>query len=936
MNASFERILKEVNTPWLMENSRKLMDIELGQTFDHYHAAAQFTADLIKESGIENCEIIEFPADGKTVYQDKRMPLAWRAGTGKLTIKKSPIPFENPIVADYKRHPFHLVKGSIATPPGGMNVRIITEDQLFAGQDATGALVMINPFTRPRAKILTPALDMGAIGLISDTLVGRYDTPHGIQWVTACTEGSHWHVQADDRPFICFSVSPETGDRIRFAAGAGEVIAHVECDGIRYEGVLPAVTALIPGKKEKELWIISHLYEPMIDDNSSGVVGSIEIARIIKRLAASGEIPPLEFSLRLVFAMEFYGYAAFVEKMRKEGGHKSIGAINTDSFTADKVKIWLAPPGTPFFGNYLMEKITDEYKGETNPVLLDLVSQGMYSDDMFLSDPSIGIPTLWSLGTGKWWHNSESKINILSPLGFSRIAAFVGTWAASVLTISSETLSLAVSEASAYAKKHLLDEAKRILNAHASGELRIVSNLTDEIRERMNYRMKLEAERLADFRDICDSPLIENQIESIETETQNIIADIGRQTKNIPSPSTVMKNDKWFDYAASIVPSRETAGFPYDLTTVPKAERIPLPEGMLYGPFSRIFSNMDGKKNLQRLIREAEWETGTNLTPSQIKKYITAISYLTDYGYLKTEFKKQINKTDIADALRKSGITEGDLVMVHSSLSSFGRIEGGAETVIDAILEAVGAKGTVLFPTFTTSFIYFEGTLNKSQKYRPFDKNDPSQVTVGKIPQIFLRRKGVCRSVHPSHSVAGIGPLAEKCISGHKETDSPTGKNSPFAKLLEFKGKILYFGSGLAPTTFLHFLEDEMNLKYLGNAVCRIKDLDGKIRSVMIPGHLPGHRDFYESNAENSKFFIKAKAQGLKIMESSLGLGKLQTVRVEELHKIGISLITEDPDIFLCDREECIFCSKNKTTPIGLQSHLRRDISQPGSKPVIP
>ena len=913
MNASFGKILKEVNIPWLMENSRKLMDMELGQTFDHYHAAAKFTAKLIKEAGLENCELIEFPADGKTVYQDKRMPLAWRASVGKLTIKKSSLPFENPVVADYKRHPFHLVKGSVATPAGGLNVRIITEDQLFAGQNAEGALVMINPFTRPRANILTPALDLGAIGLVTDNLTGRYDTPRGIQWVTACTEGRNWHVQSDDRPFICFSVSPENGDQIRAAAGAGEVIAHVECDGVRYKGTVPTVTALIPGRRKKELWIFSHLYEPMIDDNASGVVGSIEIARIIKKLVDSGEIPPLEFSLRLVFTMEFYGYAAFAEKMIAGGGHKSIGAINTDSFTGDKLKILLAPPGTPFYGNYLMEKIADEYKGQTDPVILDVVQQGMYMDDMFLSDSTMGIPTLWALAQGKWWHNSEQKINILSPLGFSRIVALIGSWVESVLTISSETLPLAVAEASAFAKKHLLDEAKRILNAHASGELRVASGITEEIRERMKHRIKLEAERLADFREICDSPLIGRQIKSLESETQAIIADLERQTKNIAAPATGVKNDKWFDYAASIIPSRATPGFPYDLIAAPKTERKPQPDGIIYGPFANILSNMDGRKNLQRLIREAEWEECKVIDSSMLKKYITAISCLTDYGYLKTEFKKSLKKKDIAEAVRKVGISAGDLVMVHSSLSSFGRIEGGADTVIDAILEAVGPKGTVLFPTFNVSFIYFEGAINKNRKYRPFDKNDPSQVTVGKIPQAFLERKGVCRSAHPSHSVAGTGPLAEKCLCGHKETDSPTGKNSPFAKLLDFKGKILHFGSGLGTTTFLHFLEDELNLSYLGNAVCRIKDPDGKVRSVMVPKHLPGHRDFYGSNAENSKFFKKAKSHGLKIGEVSLGLGKLQSIEVKNLNEIGVPIIRQDPNIFLCDSEECIFCSKSRT-----------------------
>ncbi len=647
MNVSFERFLKEVNTPWLMENSQKLMDLELGQTFEHYRAAAQFTSKLIKEAGLENCEIIEFPADGKTVYQDKRMPFAWRAGVGKLTIEKSPITFDDPVVADYKRHPFHLVKGSVATPSGGLNVRIITEDQMFAGQDARGCIIMLNPFTRPCAKILTPALERGAIGLVSDYLVGRYDTPLGIQWVTACTEGSNWHVQVDDRPFTCFSVTPENGDRIRAAVVAGEVIAHVECDGVRYEGVLPAVTVLIPGRQKKELWIISHLYEPMIDDNSSGVVGTIEMARIIKKLVDSSEIPPLEFSLRLVFTMELYGFAAFAEKMRREGGHKAIGAINTDSFIADKVKIWLAPPATPFFGNCLMEKLVDEYNGQANPVILGLVTEGMYKDDMSLSDATVGIPVLWVLKEAKWWHNSAQTIDILSPLCLSRVVAFVGTWAASVLTINSETLPIALAEASIYAVKHLLDESKRILNNYASGEMRIASDITGEIRERMNYLMKLELERLVDFRDICDSPVIDGQIKRITTAAQDIITDIEKQIKDIPPCSANIKNDEGFDNAAYIVPGRATVGFPYDLVAVPKAERKPLPEGMLYGAFARVLANMDGRKNLQRLTREAEWESGKVFSCEQLKSYVTAISYLTDCGYLKTEYGNKCNGKEI-------------------------------------------------------------------------------------------------------------------------------------------------------------------------------------------------------------------------------------------------------------------------------------------------
>lgn len=912
MKKLFKKIQNRVNLPWLMNNSQRLMEIELGQTFEHYRQAAEFTAGLIKKAGLDNCEIMEFPADGKTVFQDKRMPLVWNASVGKLTIVKSPELFDDPLVADYSRHPFHLMKGSVATPPEGLNVRIITEDQLFAGEEAENSLVMLNSLTRPRGEILKSALDLGAMGIISDYLVGRYDTPDAVQWVNGCTEGTHWHIQAGDRPFIGFSVSPRVGDKIRAAAGARELLALAECNGKRSEGILPLVTALLPGRQKKELWIFSHLYEPLIDDNSSGVVGSIEIARILKELSESGDIPPLEFSLRLVFAMEFYGYAAFADKMGGCLKDKCIGAINTDSMVADKFEVYLAPPGSPFFGNFLMEKMASEYDEEASPSLLQIIDKGKYADDTFLSDPTVGVPTLWSLKRTDWWHNSEQKINIISSSAFSGIVSFVGAWCGSVLTINEKSLPAFIEEASLYARRHLIKEGERIVNDYLSGNLRIVSDIESEICERMEYCFKMESERLMDFSDVCETPLIKNEVESLNGESKRLIVELTDKIKRLEPVEQKISNGKWLEYAASIFPARTTPGFPFDLVSVPRDEKRSLPEGMIYGPFARVFSNIDGRKSLRRLIREAEWEEGKTFKDSQIKKYVSGISYLGDYGYLDAEFKSFCSKEDIVLALRKAGVKEGDLLLIHSSLSAFGRIEGGAETAIDAILEAVGKSGTVLFPAFTSPYICFENSVNKNRRYRPYDKNDPSQIWVGKISQAFVKRPGVFRSAHITHSFAGAGPLAEECLKGHQENDPPACRRSPLGKLLEFKGKIIYFGSGLGSTTFLHFLEDEIALPYLKKALCVVKDGNGKKRMELIPNHLPGHRDFYASKTGDDKFFSKAFAKGLEITKTPLGLGWICALEAAQLYELGMKLLRDDPNILLCDNPECLFCSQNR------------------------
>lgn len=115
--------------------------------------------------------------------------------------------------------------------------------------------------------------------------------------------------------------------------------------------------------------------------------------------------------------------------------------------------------------------------------------------------------------------------------------------------------------------------------------------------------------------------------------------------------------------------------------------------------------------------------------------------------------RKHVIKDDIERALRTVGIENGDVVLVHSSVSSFGYVESGADTVIDALLETVGNDGTIVMPTFTWGSFHDKGKVL-------FDLvRTPSET--GKITEVFRRRKGVIRSTHICHSVAALGPHAQ-------------------------------------------------------------------------------------------------------------------------------------------------------------------------------
>ena len=138
--------------------------------------------------------------------------------------------------------------------------------------------------------------------------------------------------------------------------------------------------------------------------------------------------------------------------------------------------------------------------------------------------------------------------------------------------------------------------------------------------------------------------------------------------------------------------------------------------------------------------------------------------------------------------------------------------------------------------------------------------------------------------------------------------DPPASENSPLAKALELNGKVVYIGTGLEPSTFLHYLETVCRAAFLQPAVCRMKNPDGSLQTVFIRQHLPGHRDFYREDAENCKFFRRAVKAGLHIAEVPFGMNRIQVIELRSFYEIGMQLMKEDPRVLLCDDPGCMFC----------------------------
>ncbi len=155
-------------------------------------------------------------------------------------------------------------------------------------------------------------------------------------------------------------------------------------------------------------------------------------------------------------------------------------------------------------------------------------------------------------------------------------------------------------------------------------------------------------------------------------------------------------------------------------------------------------------------------------------------------------------KENLLDQLRGMGVNPAGTLMVHSSMKAIGAVEGGADTVLDALSEYM-REGLLLLPTHTWDAI--NGERNVCDL-----RTEPS--CVGILPELFRKRPGVVRSLHPTHSVAALGREAEAYIAGEENCRTPGPRNGCWGRLYDRQAQILFLGCPLKRNTFLHSVEE--------------------------------------------------------------------------------------------------------------------------------
>jgi aminoglycoside 3-N-acetyltransferase len=254
---------------------------------------------------------------------------------------------------------------------------------------------------------------------------------------------------------------------------------------------------------------------------------------------------------------------------------------------------------------------------------------------------------------------------------------------------------------------------------------------------------------------------------------------------------------------------------------------------------------------------------------------------------------------ELINALRDLGLDGSQPAIVHGSLSAFGHVQGGADTVVGALISATNG---LIMPTFTyktmvtpkfgpsnNGLTYGRGSSHNlaAEFYFPDMPADP---LMGIIPETLRQLEEAERSKHPIYSFSGVE--AQEILATQSLQD-PFG---PIQKLTELQGIVLLLGVNHTANTSIHYGE-----KFAGRRQFTRWALTPKgVREC--PGW-PGCSYGFEAIVPYVEHFTQ---------KTTLGEALLQAIPLPQLINVVVERIVENPMALLCNRLDCERCKASR------------------------
>lgn len=243
--------------------------------------------------------------------------------------------------------------------------------------------------------------------------------------------------------------------------------------------------------------------------------------------------------------------------------------------------------------------------------------------------------------------------------------------------------------------------------------------------------------------------------------------------------------------------------------------------------------------------------------------------------------RDMVDRRGLRQALRELQLS-GAPVCVHSSLSSFGYVDGGPDSIIGAFLD----EGcTIVVPSFTHWF----GVASGEAEGLLYDASmDDCVDSMGALPRAVLAKEGRARGRHPLNSFSAVGPLASHIIS----RQTPDDVYGPLKAICELGGYAVLMGVDYRRLTLLHLAEAVFGRELLRRWA---RDSDGQLRAFQVGSCSDGFNNF---------------ASVLDPMSSTMTVGSSEwrVLRAQEAVSVAAIALADDQYLTHCGDASCPLC----------------------------
>jgi aminoglycoside 3-N-acetyltransferase len=259
---------------------------------------------------------------------------------------------------------------------------------------------------------------------------------------------------------------------------------------------------------------------------------------------------------------------------------------------------------------------------------------------------------------------------------------------------------------------------------------------------------------------------------------------------------------------------------------------------------------------------------------------------------------------ELTEGFRKLGLRDGDSVMMHASLESFGIVEGGAAMLLHRLLGPIGKKGTLMMPAFTSVTTHGNSHDNytkpgcwcegKEERHIPFIPELQPDKNIGVVAHRLCSWPASRRSRHPRYSFVAVGNRSRELIHEHPLMDPLL----PIKKMLAYHPFVLMAGVGFEPVISIQIAQEQRTpLKF------------SKARALTVNSRGQDWVEILEMGCSNGFDKIKPHLSRKYVKETSIGLANIQLYPMEKIVDCAKSLLEEDPMALACDNSACLSCA---------------------------